>query len=74
MAGDVVPTTASSLVNYNNSAVYPTNTDPATWGNMDFMGFGGQISRPIPEPSTYGLTFVGLGGALWFWRRRRSVF
>lgn len=71
MAGDVTPTTAANLVNWNNATYYPTNTDPAGYGNMDFMGFGAQISRPVPEPSTYGAIFIGLGAAFFGWRRRR---
>lgn len=66
MAGDTAPTTAANLVNWNSNTYYPTNTDPAGYGNMDFMGFGAQISRPVPEPSTYGaimalfsLSFMG---------------
>jgi hypothetical protein len=69
MAGDTAPTTAASLVNWNNATVYPTNTDPAGYGNMDFMGFGAQISRPVPEPSTYGAMFVGLSAVFFGWRR-----
>jgi hypothetical protein len=73
MGGDVAPATAANLVNWNNATYYPTNTDPAGYGNMDFMGFGAQISRPVPEPSTYGAIFVGLGAAFLGWRRfRRS--
>lgn len=71
MAGDTAPTTAASLVNWNNAAYYPTNTDPAGYGNMDFMGFGAQISRPVPEPSTYGATFLSLAVAFLGWRRWR---
>lgn len=71
MAGDTAPTTAATLVNWNNSTYYPTNTDPAGYGNMDFMGFGAQISRPVPEPSTYGAMFVGLSAAFFGWRRYR---
>lgn len=52
MAGDVTANTGLDLVNWNNSSVYRTDTDPNTWGNMDFMGFGAQISKPVPEPST----------------------
>jgi hypothetical protein len=74
MAGDVTPTNAANLVNWNNSTYYPTNTDPNGYGNMDFMGFGAQISRPVPEPSTYGAIFIGLGAAFFGWRRyRRNV-
>ncbi len=74
MAGDVTPTTAANLVNWNSATYYPTNTDSAGYGNMDFMGFGAQISRPVPEPSTYGAIFVGLSAAFFGWRRyRRNV-
>lgn len=71
MAGDVAPASAANLVNWNNATYYPTNTDPAGYGNMDFMGFGAQISRPVPEPSTYGAIFVGLTAAVFGWRRYR---
>ncbi|MBI2514292.1 MAG: PEP-CTERM sorting domain-containing protein [Opitutae bacterium] len=71
MAGDVTASTSSDLVNWNNSSVYLTNTDPTTWGNMDFMGFGAQISRPVPEPSTYGALLLGAGLALFGIRRWR---
>ncbi|AOS43762.1 hypothetical protein Verru16b_00818 [Lacunisphaera limnophila] len=69
LAGDTAPTTAASLVNWNDATYYPTNTDPAGYGNMDFMGFGAQISRPVPEPSTYGAILVALGLA-WVGVRR----
>jgi hypothetical protein len=71
MAGDTAPTTAASLVDWNNATYYPTNTNPAGDGNMDFMGFGAQISRPVPEPSTYGAILVGLTGLGLGWRRWR---
>jgi len=76
MAGDVTPANATDLVNWNNTTYYPTNTDPAGYGNMDFMGFGAQISRPVPEPSTYGA--ILLGGCVAFfavrrWRVNRSA-
>jgi len=73
MAGDTAPATAANLVNWNNATYYPTDTDPAGYGNMDFMGFGAQISRPVPEPSTYGAIFIVLSAAFFGWRRfRRS--
>jgi hypothetical protein len=59
LGGDVAPATAASLVNWSNPTYYPTNTDRAGYGNMDFLGFGAQISRPVPEPSTYGALLVG---------------
>lgn len=62
MAGDVAPGSAANLVNWNSNTYYPTNTAPTGYGDMDFMGFGAQIARPVPEPSTYGaiLAFFGL--------------
>lgn len=71
MAGDVTPTNAASLVDWSNSSVYRTDTNASTWGNMDFMGFGAQIARPVPEPSTYGAIFAGLSVAGFVWRRRQ---
>jgi len=72
MAGDVAASTSSDLVNWKNSSVYLTNTDATTWGNMDFMGFGAQISRPVPEPSTYGALFLGAALAFFGLRRWRT--
>jgi hypothetical protein len=73
MAGDVTASSSTDLVNWNNSSVYRTNTDPTTWGNMDFMGFGAQISRPVPEPSTYGALLLGAGLAFFGLRRWRAA-
>jgi hypothetical protein len=73
MAGDVTAPAAANLVNWNNPTYYPTNTDSATWGNMDFMGFGAQIARPVPEPSTYGAILMALGLAGFGLRRRLST-
>lgn len=72
MAGDVAVNSASDLVNWNNSSVYKTNTDGGgdNWGNVDFMGFGGQISRPVPEPSTYGIILMSLMTGGFYLRRR----
>jgi len=75
MAGDVNPTNASDLVNWNNSSVFLTNTSATATGNMDFMGFGAQISRPVPEPSTYGLLLLAAATVgLMLHRRRRGAF
>ena len=71
MAGDTAPVTAASLVNWNNATYYPTNTDPAGYGNMDFMGFGAQISRPVPEPATYGAILLGVSAGILGWSRCR---
>lgn len=70
MAGDTAPATAANLVNWNSATYYPTNTDPTSYGNMDFMGFGAQISRPVPEPATYGALFTGLAATILGLRRR----
>lgn len=72
MAGDVNATTAASLVNWSNTSVYYNNTDAATWGNIDFMGFGAKIANPVPEPSTYGAILIGVTGAFLLWRRLRA--
>jgi hypothetical protein len=74
MAGDVNPTAAADLVNWNDASYFPTNTSAAGagYGNMDFMGFGSRIARPVPEPSTYGLMLLGVTGAFLGWRRRRK--
>lgn len=73
IASDTVVGAASDLVNWGNSSVYLTNTDANTSaGDMDFMGFGAQLSRYVPEPSTYGLLFGGGATALALWRRHRS--
>lgn len=71
MAGDTAPATAANLVNWNNATYYPTDTDPTGYGNMDFMGFGAQIARPVPEPSTYGVILLAVNAAL---LRLRSRF
>jgi hypothetical protein len=72
IASDTVVGAASDLVNWGNSSVYLTNTDANTSaGDMDFMGFGAQLSRYVPEPSTYGLLFGGGATALALWRRNR---
>ncbi|WP_438481100.1 PEP-CTERM sorting domain-containing protein [Oleiharenicola lentus] len=79
MAGDVSVgsnyNNASRLVNWTNGSTYLTNTDAETWGNMDFMGFGAQLAKPVPEPSTYGVIFVGLCASFFavrHWRNGRQ--
>ena len=71
MAGDTAPATAANLVNWNNANYFPTNTDPTGYGNMDFMGFGAQIARPVPEPSTYGVILLAISATC---LRLRSYF
>jgi len=75
MAGDVVASSGSDLVDYTNTSVYlnTTNagTDPnADYGNVDFAAFGAQISHPAPEPSAYGVIFMGLCLGGWMFRRK----
>ncbi|WP_438481098.1 PEP-CTERM sorting domain-containing protein [Oleiharenicola lentus] len=61
------------LVNWQNTAYYLNNTSSATdAGNIDFMGFGAQLTRRVPEPSTYGMIFVGVLGGFFAWRRYRA--
>jgi len=69
MAPDVTPTVASDLVNWQNSSVYRTTTNQVD-GTADFAAFGGRFIRPIPEPSTYGAIFLGVGLAAYGLRRR----
>lgn len=71
-AGDVAFADTNQMANWNNSVYYPTNTPADTWGNMDFMGFGAQLARPVPEPSTYGAISLGLGLAALGLRRWRA--
>jgi hypothetical protein len=73
MAGDVTPTNAASLVNWNNTSVYRNNTSADGYGNMDFMAFGSRIARPVPEPSTYGAIFMGVAVAGWLVRRKLTA-
>jgi hypothetical protein len=77
MAGDTAPVTAADLVNWNNATYYPTDTDPTGYGNMDFMGFGAQIARPVPEPSTYGAILLAISATFLrlrpYFLRRRSA-
>lgn len=70
-AGDVSFTSTSQMNNWNNASYYPTNTPSDTWGNMDFMGFGAQVARPVPEPSTYGALLLAAGLAAFGVRRWR---
>lgn len=75
MAGDVVATTGADLVDFTDTDVYLNTTnagdDPeADYGNVDFAAFGAKISRPVPEPSSYGLIFMGLSVGGFVLRRR----
>lgn len=77
MAGDVTASSGSQLVNWNNTTVYPTTTNAgsnpnADYGNVDFAGFGAQISRPVPEPATYGAILLSVLGVGLTIRRRRQ--
>lgn len=74
MANDVVTTNLANLDNWNNTAVYLTNTND-TNGGIDLMAFNGQ-RWVVPEPSTYGLIFfsslLSLTGVR-RWLRARKV-
>ncbi|MFA6287508.1 MAG: PEP-CTERM sorting domain-containing protein [Opitutaceae bacterium] len=78
MAGDVTASSSSDLVDYTNTGVYLNTTNAGTnpdadFGNVDFAAFGAQLARPVPEPSTYGMIFMGLCGAFWVWRRKKQT-
>lgn len=73
MAADVAPTNAASLVDWNNTTVYKSDTDAAGVGNMDFMAFGAQISRPVPEPATYGMILVAAAFGFVLLRRYQAT-
>lgn len=69
MANDVTNLTAN-LVDWNNATYYPQNTAD-TSGSIDLLGVNGK--KWVPEPSTYGAIFLGLGSAmigLRRWRRK----
>lgn len=77
MAGDVVASTSSDLLDWTDTSVYLNTTnagsDPNTdFGNIDFASFGGQIARPVPESRVYGLAFLATLGAAFAFRRRRQ--
>lgn len=72
-AGDVNFTSTGNMTDWTVASAYPTNTSSANWGNMDFMGFGATISRPVPEPSTYGAILLGAGLAFFAVRRWRAA-
>ena len=68
MAADVT-TNVANLANWNNATYYPTGTSDAN-GGIDLMSFNGRISRPVPEPSTYGALLLGGCVGVWMIRRR----
>jgi hypothetical protein len=68
MANDVTNVTAN-LVDWNNATYYPTNT-PDSSGSIDLLAVNGK--KWIPEPSTYGAIFLGIGSALVGLRRWRK--
>ena len=68
MAADVT-TNVANLANWNNATYYPTGTSDAN-GGIDLMSFNGRISRPVPEPSTYGALLLGGCLGVWMFRRR----
>lgn len=74
MAGDVVASSASQLVDWTNTNVYKNNTNAGTnpdadYGNVDFAAFGAKISRPVPEPANYGVVLLGASIGLFLSRR-----
>jgi len=77
MAGDVTATTISNnmanLVDWNNTTYYSTTTDGNSGGGgIDLSAVNGVLyNKRVPEPSTYGAIFIGLGAAFFGWRRYR---
>ena len=67
MSNDVTNVTAN-LVDWTNTTNYTTST-PDTNGSIDLLGVSGK--RWVPEPSTYGAMFLGLGSLLLGFRRWR---
>ena len=67
--GADVTTNVANLANWNNATYYPTGTSDAN-GGIDLMSFNGRISRPVPEPSTYGALLLGGCVGVWMFRRR----
>jgi hypothetical protein len=79
MASDVTDGgNIDNLVNYDNTSYFPTTTDESS-GGLDPVDVGGVVfeEHPIPEPSTYGAIFLGLGFAglvvLRVWRPRPAL-
>ncbi len=76
MAPDVNVTNATidNLVNWANTSVYFNNTADTSSGSIDPLAVGGRVY--VPEPSTYGAMFLGLGSAflgLRRWRQNRGA-
>lgn len=63
----------ANLVNWNNTTYYASNTNGDTGtGGIDLSAVNGVLyNRRVPEPSTYGAIFLGLGTAFFVWRRHR---
>jgi hypothetical protein len=77
MAGDVTDGgNVGNLVDWTNATYYSTSTSGATGtGGIDLSAVNGVLyNKRVPEPSTYGVIFVGLSAAFFGWRRyRRSL-
>lgn len=67
MANDV-DNTVATLADWTNAANYRRNTSDAS-GSIDLLGINGRLY--VPEPSTYGALFLGLGSMLLGFRRWR---
>lgn len=69
MALDVTNVSAN-LADWTNATNYSTATADAN-GGIDLAAFNGQLSRRVPEPSTYGALLLGASAALIYWRKTR---
>jgi hypothetical protein len=63
----------ANLVDWNNTTYYAADTTGATGtGGIDLSAVNGVLyNKRVPEPSTYGAIFVGLGAVFFGWRRYR---
>lgn len=67
-----VTNTSANLADWSSATYYPTSTADAN-GGIDLAAFNGQLSRRVPEPSTYGAIMVGATAIFFAWRRRRAL-
>lgn len=63
---------SSNLIDWNNAAYFPTNTNGDTGGGgIDLAAVNGVMFSAVPEPSTWALAGLGMIGLAMGVRRRR---
>lgn len=73
MAIDVTATNSTELLDWTNSAYYPTTTDGNTGGGgIDLAAVNGIVFVAVPEPSTLGLIAFGVVASYALFRQRRA--